>query len=94
MRVEWTRQALANLEDHFDHVASENLDAARRIFTRVVETVERLGRFPSMGRISRVTDTRELYVSGTPYIVPYRVHNDTVEILRLLHSSQEWPKKL
>jgi len=93
MRVEWTQPALDNLENHFDHVAREDLEAARRMFTRIVEAVEKLGRFPAMGRISRVAGTREIYVSGTPYIVPYRVRNETVEVLRLLHSSQEWPEK-
>jgi len=60
MRVEWTRRALEDLESHFDHAASENPKAARTIFTRIVDAVEKLGQFPAMGRAGRVADTREL----------------------------------
>jgi len=28
-------------------------------------------------------------VSGTPYIVPYRVRGNIVEVLRVLHSSRK-----
>ena len=94
MRVEWTQQALENLESHFDHVASENPQAARRIFTRIVDAVDKLGQFPAIGRVGRVADTRELYVSGTAYMVSYRVHRGTVEILRLLQTAQDWPEEL
>jgi toxin ParE1/3/4 len=31
-------------------------------------------------------------VAGTPYIVPYRVTDGVIEIIRVIHSSQEWPE--
>jgi len=33
-------------------------------------------------------------VSGTPYVIAYRVERDAVVILRLLHGAQKWPSKL
>jgi plasmid stabilization system protein ParE len=38
---------------------------------------------PASGRSGRVPGTRELVISGTPYVVPYSVHGETVEILRV-----------
>ena len=36
-------------------------------------------------------DTRELVVPSTPYIVVYRVQEEYVEILRVIHGSRKWP---
>jgi plasmid stabilization system protein ParE len=44
-----------------------------------------------MGRPGRVHGTSELVVDGTPFIVAYRIRDETVEILAVLHSSRKWP---
>jgi len=41
----------------------------------------------------RVPGTRELVVTGTPYIVAYRVRDETVEILRVFHAARKWPER-
>jgi toxin ParE1/3/4 len=33
-------------------------------------------------------------VAGTPYVIPYRVRGQYVEILRVFHSARKWPTKL
>ena len=53
--------------------------------------VELLATHPASGRIGRVPGTRELVITGTPYIVPYRVRGDAVEILRVFHGARKWP---
>ena len=49
----------------------------------------RLLDFPESGRVGQVPGTREMIVADLPYIVLYRVSGDVVEILRVLHTSQE-----
>ena len=48
---------------------------------------------PGLGRPGRVPGTRELIVSGTRYIVPYRVKEDVVQIITVLHGAQKWPDR-
>ena len=48
---------------------------------------------PGMGRPGRVANTRELIVPKTRYIVPYRMRDETVEVLRVFHTSRRPPKK-
>jgi len=60
----------------------------------IQEAVARLAEYPAMGRSGRVPGTRELVVVGTPYIIPYRVRGDRVEILRVFHAARKWPPKL
>jgi toxin ParE1/3/4 len=65
--------------------------AARRMAERIEETVAGLSDHPELGRPGRVPQTRELIVPGTPYIVPYLVKEDVVEILTVLHAARRWP---
>ena len=94
MRVKWLRVALANLEAEANYIAEDNPPAAGRVVQRIFQAVNLLKKNPSMGRPGRVVGTRELVVDRTPYIVPYRVRGDAVEVLRVFHSARKWPKRL
>lgn len=91
VRVRWLRKALANLEAHAEYIARDNPAAARRVVAAVERAVAHLADYPGLGRPGRVEGTRELVVPGTPYIVPYRVRGQTVEILRVFHAARKWP---
>ena len=87
MRVRWLRRALRNLDQEADYIARDEPQAAAQVVERIVTSVELLATQPALGRTGRVPGTRELIVTGTPYMVPYRVRDDTVEILRVIRSS-------
>jgi plasmid stabilization system protein ParE len=61
---------------------------------RILAAAARLAEFPETGRPGRRAGTRELVVSRTPYLVPYRVRGEFVEVLRVLHGRQRWPDAL
>jgi len=44
-----------------------------------------------MGRPGRVPSTRELVIPSTPYLVPYWVRDDCIEVLRVFHAARRWP---
>jgi toxin ParE1/3/4 len=44
-----------------------------------------------VGRPGRVPGTRELVIAHMPYIVPYRVRGEAIQILRVYHSARRWP---
>jgi toxin ParE1/3/4 len=93
VRVRWLKAALKNLDEEAEYIARDDPRAAARIVERIATTVERLATHPASGRPGRVPGTRELVVAGTPYIVPYRVIGDTIEILRIFHAARKWPAK-
>ncbi len=74
-----------------EYLRSDNPDAAARIMRRIQSASRALGQFPHAGRKRRVEGTRELVVTGTPYLVPYRVTGQAVEILRVFHGAMRWP---
>jgi toxin ParE1/3/4 len=86
VRVRWLRRALRNLEEEADYIARDDPQAAAQV-ERIAASVDLLATHPGLGRPGRVPGTRELIVTGAPYIVPYRVRDDTVEILRVIRPS-------
>jgi toxin ParE1/3/4 len=64
---------------------------AKKIYAHIRSKIEKLSAFPESGRPGRVFGTRELIIDHYPYIVPYRVKEDAVEILRIFHTSRKPP---
>jgi plasmid stabilization system protein ParE len=93
MRVRWLRTALRNLDAEASFIAEDDPAAARLVVQRVLAAVAMLATQPALGRPGRVPNTRELVVLKTRYIVPYRVRGDTIEILRVFHTSRRLPQK-
>jgi toxin ParE1/3/4 len=93
VHVKWLEVALDGLIAEAEYISKDNPAAAARTVDTVVNAVENLKRFPASGRLGRVPGTRELVVSRTPYIVPYRVRGDTVELLLVLHAARKWPSQ-
>ncbi len=91
MGVKWTRTALANLNDLAEYIAQDNPRAAAEMVDRIVAAIERLKTYPALGGPGRVPNTRELVVTITPYIIPYRVKGKNIQILRVFHTARRWP---
>jgi toxin ParE1/3/4 len=92
MRVAWLRQASIALDLEYEYLAARNPKAARLVFRRIVATTRRLKDFPNSGRHGQLEGTRELVVPGFPYVIVYRISPDAVEILRVFHTSRDWPE--
>ena len=88
MQVRWLRKALLNLEEEATYIATEDTSAARMVVERVLQAVAMLAEQPALGRPGRIPGTRELVISRTRYLIPYRVRGDTVEVLRVFHTSR------
>jgi toxin ParE1/3/4 len=94
MHLEWSVFALADREAILDYICADSPRAAVSVDDQIEARVEGLARFPEMGRLGRIEGTRELVIAGTPYVAAYRIANDTVRILRVLHGAQEWPDEM
>lgn len=92
MMLEWTCPAINDLKSASDYIAKDNPRAAKHMAERVREAVEYLADHPNMGRPGRVAQTRELVISGTPFIAVYWVTGGIVQILRILHHARRWPQ--
>ena len=73
------------------YLADRNPYAGERIVARLLVRAVDLAANPSQGRPGRIIGTRELVVTGTPYLLIYRVTATHVDILRVHHGRRQWP---
>lgn len=91
MSVVWLKPAVADLENALAYIRSVNPQAAQATGARILAAVALLERNREIGRRGRVRDTRELVVTRTPFIIPYRLKAERIELLRVLHGRRRFP---
>jgi toxin ParE1/3/4 len=92
LKITITDPATQDFEEISAYIGYDNPSAAKRTINRIFEAIEYLLDHPNMGRTGRIKGTRELIISGTPFIVLYQVEPSFILILRVLHSSRKWPQ--
>ncbi len=91
MKLGWPAPGLGDLIAIIDYIAADDPIAAHDVIDRIDSAVGRLADHPRLGRPGRIEGTRELVIPGLPYIVAYRIRQDRVQILRVLHAARKWP---
>ena len=90
MQIKWTKRASKNLEAVTAYIAQDSPIAAKSFLTELLQKVDHLRSFPMLGRPGVVPLTRELVVHHN-YIAYYRIKQERVEILRVLHVRRKYP---
>lgn len=93
MRLIWTALASRAKNSAIRRLARVNTAAAQRQLNEIEQQANLLTLYPAMGKAGRISGTRELVVSRTPYILIYRINPAiaAVEVLQLLHTSRLRP---
>jgi addiction module RelE/StbE family toxin len=92
LKLKWTRRALHQLKEAQDYISRDNPDAANDVAKHIAQATHLLLTQPQLGRMGRVKGTREWVVNKTPYLLAYTVENNTLQILSVIHSKQDWPR--
>jgi toxin ParE1/3/4 len=90
MKLVWSEQARQEWTAQYRFYLERNPDAARRVRQAVMEGAKRLRAHPKIGRPGRVEGSRELVISGTPFLLVYDENPARVEILHVYHGRQNW----
>lgn len=93
MRIVVRRSAVADLDGISTYIKHQNPAAARRVAARIRMSVRRLSTFPFSGRRGEEPGTREVVVTGLPYVIVYRVverpGNSFVEVTGVFHGARD-----
>jgi addiction module RelE/StbE family toxin len=93
MTIQWAEDAVRQLTAAHAYVAADNPRAAGRLLLQITQAVKQLSSHPRAGREGRVKNTRELVIVNTPYIVAYRIKDEsTIQVLAVLHGKRRWPE--
>jgi addiction module RelE/StbE family toxin len=93
LKIRWVSLALDDLREIDEFITKDNPVAAQKVLAVIWDTTQLLKQHPHLGRPGRVSGTRELVISGTPFIIPYRVVSDEIQVLRVIHGARNWPDK-
>lgn len=91
MQIRFTIQANQDIDSIFKYL-SQNIsnDFAQEVLDRIENMIDKLPVLPEMGRIGRILDTRELVIPDLPYVVAYRIINNEIQILAIMHQRRRW----
>ena len=93
VQLKWTDLADIDLEKIEAHISQENSPAVPiSVVVNIIDSTNLiLPAHPRAGRQERLKDTRELVISGLPYIVVYRenIRTNYLEVLRVLRDAQQ-----
>ncbi|WP_339864862.1 type II toxin-antitoxin system RelE/ParE family toxin [Paremcibacter congregatus] len=87
--------AEADLDGHAAHIAQDNLEAGLMLYDRAAETYEMLRHMPQIGVIYHTTRPELMGLRYVPikvfsrYLVFYKVTDETVDIIRVLHARMD-----
>jgi toxin ParE1/3/4 len=93
MQVRWTTAAALDLENIADYLFEKTPQNAPRLIREVCNAVFALGIYPNRGRSGKKLGTRELVLTALPYVVVYKLANENLFIVRILHGAQDWPRR-
>jgi toxin ParE1/3/4 len=88
MRIEYSRRALQQLASIFEYLAGRSPAAAQSVRTSVRSTIARLEELPLLGKLTDEADVHVLIEPEYLYRVFYRVEEERVTVIRILHRSQ------
>ncbi|MDL2285374.1 type II toxin-antitoxin system RelE/ParE family toxin [Desulfovibrio sp. OttesenSCG-928-F07] len=90
--VVWLKLALQDMHNIATYIASTDPEAATQVVQSIWDNAQSLSFFPDRAVRGRVPGTRELMHASLPYFIAFRVKANTVQILRVIHTSRNYPQ--
>lgn len=89
MQIVWLPKALDSLKEIHEYIKQESPKSAKMVAERIKKTVSLLQENPHLGKPSLVDGFREIQVSKLPFVIPYKVIDDKIIIVRVFHTKQK-----
>ena len=88
-------EALQDLQELWDYIATENLDAADRVIDTLFAAFERLAAMPGLGHTREdLTDRPLRFWTVDTYLVIYRAERTPIEIVTVTRGGRDIPRLL
>lgn len=91
-KVIWSERAIESLKEHFNHIKQSSEPAAKKVKSEIINATKGLDTFPEKYQLDE-------YYANNPgnirrffrwsYRIVYQVNEKTIDILNVLHTSQE-----
>jgi plasmid stabilization system protein ParE len=92
MNVYWSESALADIQAIEATIARHSQRYARAMVARIHQRGDQLSRFPRLGPVVPEYQNESLReVFESPYRIVYRVLDDRVEVIAVVHAARRLP---
>jgi plasmid stabilization system protein ParE len=90
-----TPAADQDLNDIWDYIAADNIEAADRVLSALETAFQRLADGPALGHYREdLADKRHRFDSVFSYLIVYRWEANPLQIIRILHAARDVPRLL
>jgi plasmid stabilization system protein ParE len=91
MKLRFTPRATQDLAVIADYISEHSPQAALRVRSAILESLQNLALFPRLGRQQQVEGVRKMVTRRYPYLVYYTIDDaaDEVIIVAIQHPAQE-----
>ncbi len=89
MKVHWTDTAAGHLDAIYSYIAQDSQEYAMRMVNKLTRRSQQIANYPQSGRTIpeyEIDQIREVIES--PYRIIYHIKADQIDILAVLHGSQ------
>jgi toxin ParE1/3/4 len=88
MGVVWLHEAVENLKQIRIYISKDKPQSAKKVAQKIKKTIFLIKDNPSIGMPSLLSGFREMQVAGLPYVIPYKVSDNKIIIVRIFHNKQ------
>jgi len=92
MEVVWLKLAQIDLEKiRTYYTENAGTQVANNILRKIVHSAKLIQEHPYIGNNTAQDDLMEWSIPNIPFTLPYQLKNNTIQILRVFHESQQRP---
>jgi plasmid stabilization system protein ParE len=86
-------RAVRDIAEIEAYIHEQSPEAAANVASRIRKAFDLITDRPEIGRPTPIPRLREWSIPGLPYVMPYRIRGEMVEILRVFHTSRQRPPR-
>ena len=98
-KIQYTPAAIDDMDEVFSYISQDNVAAAENMLTKFNASISGLADFPNKGSVLSDDEYALIqrgyrFIVVNPYLIFYRIINDTVVIHRILHGRRDYLREL
>lgn len=89
-RLVLTPLTVGDLNQIWNYIADESIEAADRVIHDIEKTLEQLAVHPGIGHLREdLANERHRFFLVHSYLIIYRTEGDALQVIRILHASRD-----
>ncbi len=98
-KIKYTPVAVDDMDEIFSYISKDNIIGAENLLKKITQGITRLAELPNMGSVLSEEEYTLInrgyrFIVVQPYLVFYRIIDNTVIIHRILHGRRDYLREL